>query len=663
MKTGKIILQVILGLITTYTLASCKDDNSQSFSIFDITDNELEQAIDNSANTIKIPINTTLEASEWQVESTEKWLTVKKNAGKEDPFIIVTTEENTTDEMRTARIKISSFVHDYEITIKQFGTYDIAVEEDIQIHPTGGKANQYQPGYNIDKSMDGKFSTGESSSNYHSPFNTNTKFPVILEYFFTGEEEIDYLIYYTRKGNGNFGEVNIHTATIPNPEAKDYTQQGTYNFNMKNAPTKISFKEGIKATAIKFVISSGLNDFASCDEMHFFRANTENTLENKLLSVFEDLTCTELKKNVNEQDIQALGDKFFIDLAKAMQSDAYSEWEKSFRIQEYKAYSEPIEWAKKLITKRYSNLDNLTGITVEKDEEIVVLVGDTHGQQVSLQCIGEKYTGSGENRYAMTEVSGDFYILRTGINKIKIANNGQLFVVYNSTLSSNPEPIKIHIPIGSGKVSGFFDLKKHKTDLKYAELIAKAHDKYFGIRGEKIILYFHREKLLEVAKHKILSAIELWDDFIGWEQELMGLEDIRPNLFNNHVFAISPEGGYMWASDDCIGFVYDKLGDILLKENIMAAEDNAWGPAHEIGHIHQGAINWASCSESSNNLFSNYILYKLGKYCSRGTAISGLADSYLNKKSWVLLGNGTDETEDTELHMRMQWQLWNYFHR
>ena len=40
----------------------------------------------------------------------------------------------------------------------------------------------------------------------------------------------------------------------------------------------------------------------------------------------------------------------------------------------------------------------------------------------------------------------------------------------------------------------------------------------------------------------------------------------------------------------------------------MAAEDNAWGPAHEIGHVHQAAINWASSTESSNNLFSNYII-------------------------------------------------------
>lgn len=74
----------------------------------------------------------------------------------------------------------------------------------------------------------------------------------------------------------------------------------------------------------------------------------------------------------------------------------------------------------------------------------------------------------------------------------------------------------------------------------------------------------------------------------------------------------------MWQSEYRVAFVYSYLENILLPENVKEQEDNAWGPAHEIGHIHQKAINWPGCSESSNNLFSNYIIYKMGKYRSRG---------------------------------------------
>ena len=124
---------------------------------------------------------------------------------------------------------------------------------------------------------------------------------------------------------------------------------------------------------------------------------------------------------------------------------------------------------------------------------------------------------------------------------------GQLFVMYNTDLTSpDAQPVKIHIPMGSGKVTGFFDLKEHKTDEKYAELLKKATHKYFCVRGERIMFYFHTAKMQEFVPNQILSAINLWDDIIGWEQELMGIEDVRPSQVNNHIFAISPEGSYMW---------------------------------------------------------------------------------------------------------------------
>lgn len=53
----------------------------------------------------------------------------------------------------------------------------------------------------------------------------------------------------------------------------------------------------------------------------------------------------------------------------------------------------------------------------------------------------------------------------------------------------------------------------------------------------------------------------------------------------------------MWASSYRVAFVYTYLDNILLRDNVMADKDNAWGPAHEIGHIHQKAINWPGCTD------------------------------------------------------------------
>lgn len=71
--------------------------------------------------------------------------------------------------------------------------------------------------------------------------------------------------------------------------------------------------------------------------------------------------------------------------------------------------------------------------------------------------------------------------------------------------------------------------------MKICGITEKATHKYFCVRGERIMFYFHTAKMQEFVPNQILSAINLWDDIIGWEQELMGIEDVRPSQVNNHI--------------------------------------------------------------------------------------------------------------------------------
>ena len=153
------------------------------------------------------------------------------------------------------------------------------------------------------------------------------------------------------------------------------------------------------------------------------------------------------------------------------------------------------------MTKHYSFLDNPTGIYVEKGDSLIILVGDTHGQRINLQNVGEEETGFGEEKtYKQTAASGDAYFLNEGVNKIGIKQTGMLFVVYTTDLTSpTAKPVKIHIPPGSGKVGGYFDLAWHQTNDKYKELIDKSDYKYFCVRGKNIIFYFHRDKMKQAV--------------------------------------------------------------------------------------------------------------------------------------------------------------------
>lgn len=663
MKNSGYCLSLIC-LFISLCIYGCKDNAEESITeIFEIATEDLIQNFSKDAANVSISITTNLNVDNWEAKVTDKWLraTQFKNSLK------ISVDANIGSNRRTANVKVSSATKHYTITVTQYSASDIVIEEDIQVKPYAGKASEEEtdPDRSIEHSFDDKF-IADGGVPYHSKWGQSADFPVILEYYFEGNTDIDYFIYHTNSGNGTFGKFDVYTQTKENTE---YVHQGSYDFNMRNSPSIASLKTPVKATKVKFEVHSGKNEYVSCDEMQFFKKNKKNTLEEQLLTVFTDITCSEIKPDVMQEQIEALPE-FFIQTASALKDDSYNKWEKEFRIREYCPYSSADEWADKLMTRKYGDLDNPTGIYVNEGDEVVVLVGDTHGQSISIQNIGEE-TNKG---YAQTSVNGDIYPLKEGVNKLTAKQTGMLFVMYNTNIQNpDAQPIKIHIPLGGGKVCGFFSLKEHQTNEKYKELIDKADYKYFCVIGNAIILYFHHKQLKAAVPYDILSSIELWDNMIQWQQELMGIEDVHPKQMNNHIFAISPEGGYMWASEGRIGFVYTVLGDILRKSYLMASR-NSWGPAHEIGHVHQGAINWASTTESSNNLFSNYTIYKFGQNCSRGTELAVPEYAANVKKATLVFRRcvenkawcdfGTDyQGEDPEMHARMNWQLWNYYHR
>lgn len=646
MNIKNILIACISLVVYSCILSSCKSDDIAS-GIFEIAAKDLVVDVDKESTTVYVPISSSLTINDWEVEYDESWIT----HGKKRNSLVLSFQDNPNKNKRTGAIKVTSPVAEYTLTINQYGENDVVItdDKDIKVTPKGSAGSEpANPNNGIENTWNGS----------QRPYMTNI-IPATLEYFFTGDEVIDYITY-TPTSAGSFGEVKLYTATAENPEYVLYKED---DFGMKSESTTITFPTGLKATKIKFEVSSGYRDMVGCSEMGFYTKTV--TLTDQLLTVFTDALCTELKPDVDNAAIEKLPADYFKRIAYSLKEGRYNEWEKEFRIQEYKAYSNNEDWAAKLMTSKYTNLDNPTGITVKEGDELIVLVGDTHGQNISIQIIGEQETDYLEDDYYLQpNYIGDMYNLKPGINKLTMGSTGHLFLMYNTDITSpNALPIKIHIPLGSGKVTGYFDIEKHKTDEKYAELLSKATYKYFCVRGDRIMFYFHKDKLQDVVPRKILPTLEFWNNIIKWEQELMGIENVQPSQMNNHIFAISPEGAYMWASDYRIAFAKSTLNNILVPEKVMSVKDYVWGPAHEIGHVHQKAINWPSCSESSNNLFSNYVLYKLGKYCSRGSEISKLADSYLHKKSWARLGDGNEKTEDTELHMRMQWQLWNYFHR
>ena len=122
-----------------------------------------------------------------------------------------------------------------------------------------------------------------------------------------------------------------------------------------------------------------MNGHASCAEMKFFARNPEGF---DPLTLFTDVTCSKLRSDITEEMIKACTYPFFKNIAYYMLKDKYPA---DFRIADFKPYQHPDIQATINKTGTYSLLDNPTGIFVKAGETLIVMVGETHGQHLSLR--------------------------------------------------------------------------------------------------------------------------------------------------------------------------------------------------------------------------------------------------------------------------------------
>lgn len=495
---------------------------------------------------------------------------------------------------------------------------EINLEKDVKLKVSGGHDTDHQPGQDISKSYDGQF----GGTYYHSTWNQSAKFPVTLEYQFDQNKlTLDYILYHSRNGNGNFGAFELY---IKPQGSTDFVHIQDYDFKGAGGSHRILLNDSIVPAAVQFKVKSGLYDFVSCDEMEFFHA-AEDPLDEQLTTVFTDRSCTELLPDVSDETINRLP-AFFSVLAKSLQSNTYPEAEKRFRIQSYQAYSVPEYWGDKLRTNYYSSLCNPTGIITNAEEEMIVLVdGIPKGESISLRCCSD-LGPDGEERF-----------LKNGINKFSFSRAGNLFVIYQKPDPRGMPAVKIHFPPQYVKTTeharvGFnvWDLSVDKTDDQFREYIRKAKSVtldgskkcVFILKGRKILFTALKDLLQNQDNFKhygVVKGIERWDNLIDWEQELAAIDTYSNTGEFNSLMHVTTFTDGLYATNYYINMA---AGDVSTKDgwgfknnfdprDMDQNQDNEWGPGHELGHMHQGAINWPSTTESSNNLFSNYVVYKI----------------------------------------------------
>ena len=385
----------------------------------------------------------------------------------------------------------------------------------------------------------------------------------------------------------------------------------------------------------------------------------------KFKKFFNDEICTELampySAMTDDQLRQQMSDiaKELVEIAIKIKNNAWEKNEKEFRIAKFKPHTNPMVWEDYMNVYTYSLMPVPTGIT-GNGEYVMIFVGDDVPEGVSLSVC--KVAGNDGHGFS-------YNAIKKGFNMVQMPEDTEarmLFLEYyvdtdttstSKRLADYPE-ITLHIE--GGHVNGYFDITKH-DDAYWRELLA-AHKadsvassyKAIQVMGERVMFHMTRDNIAAVCPNTITDAIGWWDECVKWQHELMGADKYY-DRWNDIIMARNGEGSYMYATQGYTYYENSTLSEILPWAAVYSSPGRFWGPAHEIGHVNQGAINIVSCTEATNNLFANVQVHRVGKSTTRGVGVATCREDYLNKVPFPL-------REDVIGKSRMFFQLYLYFH-
>lgn len=377
---------------------------------------------------------------------------------------------------------------------------------------------------------------------------------------------------------------------------------------------------------------------------------------------FNDDICTELAtpySAMTDDELRTVMSAMpteLIEIALKVKNNTWAKREKEFRVFEAKPYSNSYNWKNYLNVRQYSNLQNPTGI-MANNEYLYIFVGSELPDSIWI----ELNQVSGNMAYPLMSK-----VLNPGLNAIKISESEpgdekMMFIQYYVDTDSSATSKKladypnVPIHIEGGYVNGYFDKSRH-TDEDWRDMLAN-HFKHNSVQvlGDRIMYQMELNNIKKACPSTITDAINWWDEMVSWQHELMGVDKYYDRWNDLLMAKDGYEGMFMYATEGYTYYEYYTLPDVLPFENVKNNPGNFWGPAHETGHVHQGAINIVSCTEVSNNLFSNAHLHRYGKTTTRGTGVAYCANEFIAKTPYPLMGDVFGKS-------RMYFQLYLYFH-
>lgn len=454
----------------------------------------------------------------------------------------------------------------------------------------------------IDKSFDGDY-----ESYFNSKFGEFTDWPFIIDYTFKTASKLDYIVYTPRTDSGTrygaFNEFNVYIATSTEPDT--WTKVASCACGDKNyTPTTIQLEQTYEdVKQVRFEIQSAHNNRISCAEMEFYQTN-----QNKFdyTTIFTDETCSALQEGITEKEITKMPGETYQKLALALLKGTY---DKEYRIADYRPYQSPMIMAGINKTSEYGLRDNPTGIYVDEGEEVLVLVGETHGQNISM--IVQDLVNGGYN-------GAKTYPLKKGENKITVETGGLVYI-QNITqdyipldlsdptdkAAADAKTVTVHFPFG--KVNGYYDINKGTTQEEWEEMLRNARWQDIDVVGKYVVVTWAVQNYRDYNSN-IREMVDLFDTVVEREWTLMGLFKYHNNpdkrLFANRMYLhIEHQAKNPYSATNHTAYL-PSYAEVFCSPERMKAR--SWVLGHEIGHSNQTrpGLKWTGTTEVTNNIMS-----------------------------------------------------------
>ena len=601
---------------------------------------------------------------EVEIESGATWITYDKSSLSDDGLTL-NIAANKNKEERKSFITIKTETGESgKINIKQRGKESIANAEEVgeDVKVTVNKISSTASD-SYDKTKPQNLIDGNLDTYYSAAGNIN-EMPVSLTCEFTDAKRIDYVDIVPGRVYGKWGKVDVFVATA---DQSEYLY-GSYDFKESSDKQRVTFGEGlINPRKVRFSIKTaniwGPDDNGHCPTMiaaHEIIFYMKNPDALDMLEYFTDESYSELKEGVTEEQIDAIENEFFRNLA----SDIFTgDYDTKYRAATYKPYPHPDVDAKRFRTSTYSLNDNVTGMYFEAGEH-VVFVNETYGVPVSLRVIDyQPDENKAPDSSGWCNEDGHYYPLIKGQNKLNIERRGLVYVMYH-TEDPNAKPIKINFP--TAFINKYYDLE-NEPDADWTTMLKEAKADHIDMVGKHTIFTLPVEWIQyycgTAAKAKLV--INQADSITFLQEQIQGHHKYNTGGHRNRMlYSSTMAKAFMFAGAYRTGYslrygtegknpLYQD-GTVNMLLNPKKFRVDGWGAYHEVGHVNQlPGFKWTGLAEVTNNFTAMYCAHHF------------IGDNFPKHKSDYMLLMSGDWYDDKGNHFHTSnrydaaWQCFN----